>query len=83
MVFGRNPHVVIQESERPDFICKVSDKFEFGVEVTDFYLSESVARLRLIPNYAKDLLTNKAYRHKDDMRRIRVEKVVYRSGSTG
>ncbi|MBX3421616.1 MAG: hypothetical protein KF752_08680 [Pirellulaceae bacterium] len=83
MVFGGKPHIVIQESERPDFICKVSDKLEFGIEVTDFYLSESVARLRLIPNYAKDLLTNKVYRHKDDKQRIRVEKVIYRSGTTG
>ncbi len=83
MVYGGKPHIVIQESERPDFICKVSDKLEFGIEVTDFYLSESVARLRLISNYANDLLTRNAYRHKDDMQRISVEKVVYRNGTTG
>lgn len=83
MVFGGHPHISIEESERPDFICRVPNRIEFGIEVTDFFLSESVARLRRIPNYAMDLLKNKAYRHKDDKQRIRVEKVIYRSGKTG
>lgn len=83
MVFGGHPHIAIEESERPDFICRIPDRIEFGIEVTDFFLSESVARLRRIPNYAMDSLKNKAYRHKDDKNRIRVEKVIYRSGNTG
>jgi len=83
MVFGGHPQITIDESERPDFICRVPEAVEFGVEITDFYLSESVARLRNIPNYASDLLSSKAYRHKDDKERIRVDKVIYHSAKTG
>lgn len=83
MVFGGHPELSIVDSERPDFICEIPEKIRFGVEVTDFFLSESEARLCRIPNYAKDLLTTKKYRHKDDKHRIRVDKVIYHSAKTG
>lgn len=83
MVFGGSSEIIINESERPDFVCRVPDAIEFGVEVTDFYLSESVARLRNIKNYAIDLLSSKSYRHKDDKERIRVDKIIFQNGRTG
>jgi hypothetical protein len=83
MVFGGHPELNIVESERPDFICEIPEKIRFGVEVTDFFLSESEARLCRIPNYAIDLLTTKKYKHKDDKHRIRVDKVIYHSAKTG
>ena len=83
MVFGNRSGMTILESERPDFICEVSQEIKFGIEVTDFFLSESVARLRRIPNYAAELLTTKVYRHKDDRNRIRIGKVSYSNHQTG
>ena len=83
MVFGGDSSIKIEDSEKPDFVCVAETGIEFGAEVTDFYLSESEARLHHIPNYAKDLLNAKAYRHKDDKQKIRVDKIIYRSSKTG
>lgn len=83
MVFGDRSDVAIEETEKPDFRCRVSESIDFGVEVTEFYLSESQARLSNISGYATDLLKSKAYRHKDDKHRIPVETVVYHRAETG
>lgn len=82
-VFRRMDGVYVTESEQPDFVCGTGASFSFGVEVAEFYLSESVARLKRIDGYAGDLLKNEAYRHKDDEVRIAVEDVIWRRGQTG
>jgi hypothetical protein len=83
MVFGSKPNISIEGSECPDFICRVPGNIEFGIEVTDFFLSESDARLMRIPGYRLELLKSKSYRHKDDKQGVRLEKIIYRSKNTG
>ena len=56
---------------------------DFGVEVTEFFLTESDARLERIGSYACDLIAGGDYRHKDDPKEIKVQEVIYRSASTG
>ncbi|MGA2068977.1 MAG: hypothetical protein ABSG86_28740 [Thermoguttaceae bacterium] len=82
-VFGRRDVLDVTECERPDFVCRVSASFSFGVEVAEFYVSESEARLRKIEGYAEGLLTNEEYRHKDDKVRIPVRNIIYRHAETG
>ena len=53
------------------------------MEVTELYLTESDARLLQIPSYATELLGSKSYRHKDDIDRIKVEKIILRRDDTG
>ncbi len=64
-------------------MCSRPGMEDFGVEVTDFFLTESDARLERIGSYACDLIAGRDYRHKDDLREIKVQDVIYRSASTG
>ncbi|MBI1348995.1 hypothetical protein GC163_22210 [bacterium] len=78
---GASFHVT--EAEEPDFLCCATSGFEFGVEVTDFFRTESDARLARIQGYATDLLAGGISRHKDDIDGIRVEDVIYMPSQTG
>ena len=42
-IFG-DYHLTIEEGERPDFVCSRNGKLLFGVEVTEFFWTESDAR---------------------------------------
>ena len=53
------------------------DAGRFGVEVTEFFDTESRARLERIEGYAGDLLAGKDFKHKDDRRLLKVTKVDY------
>jgi hypothetical protein len=67
MVYGHGEFEEIIESESPDFhIRKRGQALTFGVEVTEFYRSESNARAHNIPEYVTQILTEERYRHKDD-----------------
>ena len=81
-VFG-STELTVRECEEPDFICQSKVGIEFGVEVTEFHLTESHARLEKIDGYALGLLAGAAYRHKDDRKEIKVENVTYSRPSTG
>lgn len=83
LVFGGHDGLEVVEQEKPDFRCQVLGGIVFGVEVTEFFLSQSAARLRRIPGYCGELLKERRYRHKDDKIRTPVEKVIYRSDETG
>lgn len=61
--------------EEPDFILKTHSHLKFGVEITEYYYSESNARLRKIPNYFNDLLYHQKYRHKYDKKQLIVDDV--------
>lgn len=50
--------IVIKDHEQPDFIVEV-DNTRFGVEITEFYLNESVARLINYPCYKERILNSK------------------------
>jgi hypothetical protein len=64
------------DDERPDFTTPVlnNQAEQFGVEITEFYLSGSHARLQNIPGYAMDVFAGR-YRHEEDRRELRVEEV--------
>ena len=55
-VYGCRDTLEVVENEQPDFLCRVSATCSFGVEVTEFFHSESAARLERIPDYTADLL---------------------------
>lgn len=67
------------ESESPDFKLRHRNEEEyFGVEVTEFFLFESDARIKSIPGYMSELFAGGKPRHKDDVDLLKVEKAVWR-----
>src|SRR3712207_5507820 len=82
LVYGNRESLEVTASERPDFIVQ-DKKGRFGVEVTEFFDTESKARLQRIEGYAGDLLEGKPHRHKADRQVLKVTKVDYerRDGS--
>lgn len=73
LVYDAIDYDEIIDSECPDFRIKNKvGNTSFGVEVTEFYFSESNARINKIPNYFTDILNNNQYRHKDDKQVLEV-----------
>ena len=73
MVYKSDRIGEIIDCEKPDF--KVRNKHQqafFGVEVTEFYFSESSARMSNIPNYVGGILDKGHYHHKEDMKALEV-----------
>jgi hypothetical protein len=63
-------------NKSPDFLIRPHPRTErFGVEITEFYLTEGEARLQLIEGYRTDLLDGGDVRHKDDYHHFEVAKV--------
>lgn len=57
MIFS-DEYFTIKGDEEPDFILSTKkDKYEFGVEITEFFYKEANARLYNIPNYI-NIFTN-------------------------
>jgi len=77
LVYGERKNLHVTPSERPDFSVEHEDGNCFGVEVTEFFFSESRARLEQIDGYAKELLAGKDVRHKADRRELNVKRVTY------
>jgi hypothetical protein len=69
----------VAPSEEPDFKVKNAD-CEFGVEITEFYFSHSLARIRNIPGYAMEILEEGKYRHKDDFTPLAVKEFTVEPG---
>jgi hypothetical protein len=80
-VYGKTPGWTVRPHESPDFLCRRSDIVILGVEVTEYFHSESDARLQRIPGYAKELLGVRRYRHSNDKNSLRVEKITYLPGA--
>jgi len=80
MVYLKDNFAEIHHLDEPDFRvrCVESEHF-FGVEITEFYLSESNARVKNIPGYATDLLKEEKYRHKVDRELLKVKDVTIKS----
>lgn len=76
MVYDLDDFHQVVESEKPDFILQhhINSRL-FGVEITEFYMSESDARLKNIPNYVSELLDEEKYRHKDDKKSLMVDEI--------
>lgn len=82
LVYGFRRLFKIDDSEQPDFIARLAPVDEpFGIEVTEFFHSESSARLDRIPGYVPDLLGGGPFRHKADRQSLTVDKVQILSGS--
>ena len=64
----------VTPTEEPDFKVKNVDG-EFGVEITEFYFSQSQARIKNISGYAMEILDGKKYRHKDDIASLVVDEI--------
>jgi hypothetical protein len=76
MVYGERDGLQIIDCESPDFlVCLANDLPKFGVEIAEFYFSESRARLEHIPGYIHDLVNGGEFRHKDDRRTLSVTKL--------
>jgi hypothetical protein len=59
--------------EKPDFDLRRRGRdYVFGVEVTDFYLSESAARIANVQGYATALLSGGDHLHKEDVEALKV-----------
>jgi hypothetical protein len=83
LVYGFRWPFEIEDSERPDFIAKLVPLDDpFGIEVTEFFRSESSARLDRIPGYVGDLLQGGAFKHKADRRELTVGKIQIMSGDS-
>lgn len=74
-VYKEHSHLEITQSDKPDFIIQDYTKIEYGVEVTDFYVTKTNARLDKIPDYRKELLDKKKFRHKADRRILKVDNI--------
>lgn len=69
---------MVCESESPDFrLRRQNERESFGVEVTEFYLFSSDARIKNVPGYMSDLFAGGKPRHKDDVEGLRVKKATW------
>ncbi len=75
-VYNANEYAEILEGEQPDFRLRHHGISSFfGVEVTEFYYSESNARLRNIPNYFNEIIDENRYRHKRDAKTLALHNI--------
>ncbi len=72
------------DGEQPDFTAPVlnNQAEQFGVEITEFYLSGSHARIRNIPGYVIDVFAGR-YRHAKDRSELPVEEVTIKPHGGG
>lgn len=56
----------IRDRERPDFSIATVDGREFGVEITEFFANESIARLKKMPGYVDRIVHKQEYAHESD-----------------
>lgn len=74
-IYDKSKFKKITKREKPDFEIEHNHGYKFGVEVTEFYFSETNARRRNIPDYVGDILSHRKYKHKDDIEKLKVKKV--------
>jgi hypothetical protein len=75
LVYGSRKLFKIDDNEQPDFLARLAPLDEpFGIEVTEFFQSESKARLDRIPGYVGELLDGGAFRHGVDPQELSVGK---------
>jgi hypothetical protein len=83
MIYKPKKYISIMKREEPDFELVLPSKATFGVEITEFFLSESNARLKYIPTYFNEIMDKKSYRHKDDRTNLDVKDITiqYKDGT--
>ena len=66
----------VKESENPDFLVRYFPNTSyFGVEVTEYYLTETNARIDNIADYTGELLNGNDFKHKDDRKVLNVTEI--------
>lgn len=66
----------VKESENPDFLVRLfPNTIHFGVEVTEYYLTETNARIDNIDGYTDKLLNGGDFKHKDDRKVLNVTEI--------
>jgi hypothetical protein len=75
MIYDVDQFDSVRNSESPDFTLQHRSEQEyFGVEITEFYLTDSDARIRSLPGYMTSLFAGGQVRHKDDIDALKVGK---------
>ena len=83
MVYKENDYPVQEDAcERPDFILKNNSGISFGVEITEYFNSESAARLIKVPNYTDRLLSDdipedNKYIHRKDKKILKLDTLTF------
>lgn len=76
LVYGDRSFDKVKDFETPDFLVRYFPNTPyFGVEVTEYYLTETNARLDNITDYTGQLLDGKNYKHKDDRKVLDVAEI--------
>jgi hypothetical protein len=75
LVYGDRRLIEVRECENPDFLARHGCALPwFGVEVTEYFQSETDARIDRIPGYIASRLTGGNVRHKQDVGPLEVKK---------
>jgi hypothetical protein len=76
LIYNEDDYAEIIDSESPDFKIRNNGTTDFfGIEITEFYYSESNARLRFIPTYFSEITEQNRYRHKKDKKALEASEV--------
>lgn len=82
LIYGNALFTDVMDKECPDFLVRLSENSPcFGVEVTEFYHSETSARLDRISDYSLQLLDGGNVKHKDDRNALHVVDIVKEDNS--
>ena len=76
LVYGDRSFDEVKVSENPDFLVRYFPNTSyFGVEVTEYYLTETNARIDNIAGYTGELLNGNDFKHKDDRKALNVTEI--------
>ncbi len=76
LVYAGRSFNEVRENENPDFLVRLfPDMPYFGVEVTEYYLTETNARIDNISDYTNKLLNGEDFKHKNDKKILTVSKI--------
>src|ERR1035437_328172 len=88
MVYKEDYPIQDDASEKPDFILKDTSGISFGVEITEYFNSESAARLIKVSNYTDRLLSDDIpdddkYIHKKDKKILKLDMLTFMNEGGG
>jgi hypothetical protein len=76
LVYADRSFDEVKEFENPDFLVRYFPNTSyFGVEVTEYYLTETNARIDNISGYTGQLLNGNDFKHKDDSKVLNVAEI--------
>jgi hypothetical protein len=76
LVYADRSFDEVKASENPDFLVRYFPNTSyFGVEVTEYYLTETNARIDNIAGYTGELLNDNDFKHKDDRKVLNVTEI--------